>query len=105
MLLQMSNRDEIREWTMDMEISWFVYSINVGLEGEGVVFDNAQIFSRGRGVNFHIANLDGVLGVDLRNSEWMGRNLVLLLLSLSEFRGIHHWISEMHASSAAREVL
>ncbi len=48
----------------NVEERQFAYSINMGLEGEGIVKDNIQISSRGCGIDFHIANLGG----DVRSS-------------------------------------
>ena len=69
----------------DVEVSRFAYSVDVGLEGEGMIKDNTHVSSTGGGVNFKIANLDGGVWGGLWNLEWMGRNSVLSSFSLSEF--------------------
>ena len=55
--------------TLDVEVGRFTNSVDVGLEGEGVVKDNTEVSGRGSGIDFNSTDLYGFLGVDLRNLE------------------------------------
>ena len=63
-----------------MEISRFAYSVDVVLEGEGIVKDNAQVSRRGSGVNFNIANLDGGVWSGLEEFGMDGEELSLVVI-------------------------
>ena len=64
----------------DMEISQFAYSVNVGLKGEGIVKDNAQVSCRGSGVDFEISYLDGDVWSGLEEFGMDGEELGLIII-------------------------
>ncbi len=68
--------------TLDVEEGQFTNSVDVGLEGEGIVKDNTQVPGQGSGINFSRANLDGSTRGGLKEFGVNGEELSLIIIEL-----------------------